>query len=221
MLTDEIAAAERSEDRELVRALRAGDEQAFARLLERYSGPLLRVAMIYAPSRAVAEEVVQDTWIGVLRGIDRFEGRSTLKTWIFRILTNTAKSRAEREGRTLPFSSLAREVGEDEPSVEPERFLDQSHPAWAGHWNEYPRSWGRIPDERLVSKEIRGVVDAAIATLPESQRTVITLRDVDGFGSEEVCELLGLTEGNQRVLLHRARSKVRRALEEYLDGDEL
>lgn len=219
MMTEQIAAAATAEDRELVRALRAGDERAFAELLERYSGQLLRVAMIYAPSRAVAEEIVQDTWIGVIRGIDRFEGRSTLKTWIFRILTNTAKTRAEREGRTVPFASLARDAGGDEPSVEPDRFLDQSHPTWAGHWNEYPRSWQRIPDERLVSKEIRGVVDAAIATLPESQRAVITLRDVDGFGSEEVCELLALSEGNQRVLLHRARSKVRRALEEYLDDE--
>ena len=107
------------------------------------------------------------------------------------------------------------------PLLDPDRFLDQSHPTWAGHWNEYPRSWQRIPDERLVSKEAREVVDAAIATLPESQRTVITLRDVDGFGSEEVCELLGLSEGNQRVLLHRARSRVRRALEEYFEDDEL
>jgi RNA polymerase sigma-70 factor (ECF subfamily) len=177
--------------------------------------------MIYAHSRAVAEEIVQDTWIGVIKGIDRFEGRSTLKTWIFRILTNTAKTRAEREGRTVPLSSLAQDAGGDEPAVDPDRFLDQSHPTWAGHWNEYPRSWQRIPDERLVSKEVREVVDAAIATLPESQRTVITLRDVDGFGSEEVCELLGLSEGNQRVLLHRARSRVRRALEEYFDDDEL
>jgi RNA polymerase sigma-70 factor (ECF subfamily) len=204
------------EDIALVQALRAGDETAFARLVEEYHASLVRLATMYVKSRAVAEEVAQDTWLGVLKGIDRFEGRSTLKTWIFRILTNTAKTRAQREGRSIPFSSLA---GDDpgEPSVEPERFLDQAHPTWGGHWDAYPRSFDEIPESRLVSKETRELVEQAIEQLPEGQRLVIRLRDVEGFGSEEVCQVLGISEGNQRVLLHRARSRVRAALEAYLD----
>jgi RNA polymerase sigma-70 factor (ECF subfamily) len=204
------------EDIALVQALRAGDESAFARLVDEHHASLVRLATMYVSSRAVAEEVAQDTWLGVLRGIDRFEGRSTLKTWIFRILTNTAKTRAQREGRSIPFSSLA---GDDpgEPSVEPERFLDQTHPTWGGHWEAYPRSFDEIPENRLVSKETRELVEQTIELLPETQRLVIRLRDVEGFASEEVCQVLGISEGNQRVLLHRARSRVRAALEAYLD----
>jgi RNA polymerase sigma-70 factor (ECF subfamily) len=206
------------EERRLIEALKAGDESAFASLLRTYQMSLLRVAMIYVGSRGVAEEVVQETWLGVIRGLERFEGRSSLKTWIFRILTNTAKTRAVREGRSVPFSSLGGDDGE--PAVDPDRFLDASHPTWAGHWNEYPRSWDTVPEERLLSREVRERIEQAVEALPESQRLVIRLRDVEGFPSEEVCALLGISEGNQRVLLHRARSKVRAALEPYFEEAE-
>lgn len=205
------------EERRLIAALKSGDETAFASLLSQYQMSLLRVAMIFVGSRAVAEEVVQETWLGVIRGLDRFEGRSSLKTWIFRILTNTAKTRAVREGRTIPFSSLA--GSDEEPAVDPDRFLDASHPTWAGHWSDYPQSWQQVPEERLLSREVRTRIEQAVETLPANQRIVIRLRDVEGFPSEEVCRLLGISEGNQRVLLHRARSKVRAALEPYLAED--
>jgi RNA polymerase sigma-70 factor (ECF subfamily) len=205
-----------ADDLRLVRALRAGDEAAFATLVDTLHGPLLRLATTYVRSRAVAEEVVQDTWIGVLRGLDRFEGRSALKTWIFRILANTAKTRSEREGRSIPFSSLGDDDGE--PSVDPDRFLDGSHPTWAGHWVEYPQSWADVPESRLLAGEARERIESAIDALPAQQRLVIRLRDVEGFSSEEVCAILGVSEGNQRVLLHRARSKVRASIEDYVGG---
>jgi RNA polymerase sigma-70 factor (ECF subfamily) len=194
-------------DAEVVRALRDGDERTFAEVVRMYNASLLRVAQLYAPSRSVAEEAVADTWLAVLNGIDRFEGRSSLKTWIFRILVNTAKTRAQREGRSIPFSALAPEDGEPyEPSVERERFTR------AGFWASPPHEW---PEERLLSAEARAVVEDAIASLPDTQRTVITLRDVEGWDSDEVRNVLELSETNQRVLLHRARAKVRRAIEQY------
>lgn len=174
---------------------------------------MLRVAMLYVGSRAVAEEVVQEAWLGVLRGLDRFEGRSSLKTWIFRILTNRAKTRGEREGRTVPFSARA-DDGDDEPGVAAARFLSADGGPPSGHWASPPRG---LPEERLLAREVRERIEAAIAALPASQRAVITLRDVDGFSSEEVCSVLAISGTNQRVLLHRARSKVRAALEEYID----
>ena len=177
-----------------------------------YGPMMLRVALMYVSTRAVAEEVVQEAWIGVLKGIGRFEGRSSLKTWIFRILTNTAKTRAQREGRSVPFSALA-SAATDGEAVDPERFLGDGE-RFAGHWGAPPRRWG--PEERLVSAEAQEVIDAAIATLPPAQAAVITMRDVEGLDAEEVCNALDLTETNQRVLLHRARSKVRQALEEYM-----
>jgi RNA polymerase sigma-70 factor, ECF subfamily len=201
-------------DAEIVEALRAGDEATFATLVTQYGASMLRVAQMYVRTRAVAEEVVQDAWLGVLRGIGSFEGRSSLKTWIFRILTNTAKTRGEREGRSVPFSAL--EGGDDEAAVEPERF--QIEGRWAGHWAAPPSPWTDIPENRLLSTETREVVARAISALPPAQATVITMRDVEGFESEEVCNVLEISETNQRVLLHRARSKVRRALEDYL-GD--
>jgi RNA polymerase sigma-70 factor (ECF subfamily) len=205
------------DDARLLAALRRGDETAFASLLETYQSSLVRVAMIYVRNRAVAEEVVQETWLGVIRGLARFEGRSSLRTWLFRILANIAKTRAVREGRSVPFSALAREAaGRDEPSVAPERFLDEGQ-RWAGHWASPPARWDTIPEERLHAKETLAVVQAAIETLPPGQRAVITLRDIEGWSSEDVCELLDLSEGNQRVLLHRARSKVRAALESHVD----
>jgi RNA polymerase sigma-70 factor (ECF subfamily) len=179
---------------------------------------MLGVARIYVSSRAVAEEVIQETWVGVLRGIDRFEGRSSLKTWIFRILTNTAKTRAEREGRTIPFSALEPNRV-PEPAVAPERFLADGDPRWPGHWAVAPASWAGLPEDRLLRKETRELVAGAIEALPASQRAVISLRDIEGWESAEVCNVLDVTETNQRVLLHRARSRVRRELESYLEQE--
>jgi len=183
------------------------------KLMREYGPMMLRVALMYVSTRAVAEEVVQDAWIGVFNGIGRFEARSSLKTWIFRILTNTAKTRAQREGRSIPFSSITSPDGEDGGAVDPERFLGSGE-RFPGHWGTPPRRWG--PDERLLSAEAQGVVDAAIAKLPPAQQAVITMRDVEDLDPEDVCNALDITETNQRVLLHRARSKVRQALEEYM-----
>jgi len=200
-------------DDELVRALRAGDEAVFMELVRRWHASMLRVAQMYVPSRAVAEEVVQETWLGVLTGIGRFEQRSSLRTWVYRILTNRAKTRGERERRTIPFSSLVTaEAERDDPAVDPSRFNGPGEPG-AGGWSAPPDSW---PQERLLAAETLGVIQAAIDGLPEAQRTVITMRDVDGFPADEVAELLEISDVNQRVLLHRARSKVRAALEAYL-----
>jgi RNA polymerase sigma-70 factor (ECF subfamily) len=206
------------EAREL-EALRAGDEAAFMALVERYQSSLLRVAQIFVSSRAVAEEVVQETWVAALKGLDRFEGRSSLKTWIFRILANTAKTRAGREGRTIPLSALQSPGLVPEPAVPPERFRGSEDPTWPGHWAAPPASWDELPERRLETLETRERIEAAIETLPAAQRAVISLRDIEGWRSEEVCNALHLSETNQRVLLHRARSKVRRALEEYLEED--
>jgi len=210
----EVATHVPLEEERLLRDLRDGDEASFALLVERYHSSLTRLARVYVRDRAVAEEVVQETWLGVIRGIERFEGRSSLKTWIFRILANTAKTRGERERRTIPFSALDGNRHQ-EAAVEPERFLDSDHPRWAGHWATPPASWDGIPEERLVAKETRACIDEAIDLLPTAQAQVISLRDVEGWSSEEVCALLGLSEGNQRVLLHRGRSKVRSSLERY------
>jgi RNA polymerase sigma-70 factor (ECF subfamily) len=199
------------DERQLVAALRAGDEAAFRSLIERYHPLLVRVARSYVPTRAVAEEVAQETWLAVLEGIDRFEERSSLKTWLFRILTNKAKTRGERERRSLPFSSFET----DEPAVEPERFRGPQEP-WTGHWSATPRAF---PEERLLAAEALAVIEDAIAALPPAQRAVITLRDVEGWSAEEVCNALTLSETNQRVLLHRARAKVRAALERYFDEE--
>jgi RNA polymerase sigma-70 factor (ECF subfamily) len=209
-----------ADDLELLARLRRGDEAAFTQLVERLHGPMLRVAMIHVGNRAVAEEVAQDAWVGVLAQLDRFEGRSSLRTWVLRIVANRARTRAVRERRTLPFSSLDGAAEPGRPAVEPERFLPAGH-RWAGHWASPPRSWGDVPEERLLSAETRAEVGRAVELLPPAQRAVITLRDVEGMTAAETCELLELTEGNQRVLLHRARSRVRRALERYLDETEV
>ena len=209
-----------ADDLELLARLRRGDEAAFTQLVERLHGPMLRVAMTHVGNRAVAEEVAQDAWVGVLAQLDRFEGRSSLRTWVLRIVANRARTRAARERRTLPFSSLDGLEEQGRPAVEPERFLPAGH-RWAGHWASPPRSWGEVPEERLLSAETRAEVERAVERLPPAQRAVITLRDVDQMTAAETCQLLGLTEGNQRVLLHRARSGVRRALERYLDETEV
>jgi RNA polymerase sigma-70 factor, ECF subfamily len=200
-MTEPLSAA----DVRLVEGLRAGDEAAFREIMREYGAAMLRVAQMYVSSRAVAEEVVQEAWLGVLRGIGRFEGRSSLKTWLFRIVANTAKTRGVRESRSIPFSSLG---GDDEGAVDPDRFL--------GPGERFPGHWAVPPEGQLLADEALGVVADAIERLPPAQRAVITLRDVQGWSSEEVRNALDLTETNQRVLLHRARSKVRSALEEYM-----
>jgi RNA polymerase sigma-70 factor, ECF subfamily len=201
-------------DQGLVAALRDGDEQAFASLVDRHSAAMVRVAMAYVPSRAAAQEVVQETWIAVMRGIDRFEGRASLKTWIFRILTNIAMRAGARERRSVPFSALAEAEDTGGPSVDPDRFLPADSALFPGHWAIMPTRWP-TPEEGLLAGETREVIAAAIAELPVAQRTVIALRDIEGWSSEEVSQALEISAGNQRVLLHRARSRVRTAIEDY------
>jgi RNA polymerase sigma-70 factor, ECF subfamily len=207
-----------TDEQRLIESLKAGDEQAFAWLLDEYSSALFRVAMAHVGTRAVAEEVVQETWLGVINGIDRFEARSSLKTWIFRILTNTANTRGPRERRMVPFSALGT-AEDDDPSVEADRFFSPDHARYPDHWSLGPTAW-ETPEEGLLSGETREVILRAIDELPEAQRTVVTLRDVQGWSPEEVCDALRLSDGNQRVLLHRARTKVRAALESYFGAVE-
>ena len=199
-------------EQELVAALRTGDETAFVALVDRYHASLVRLARMYVRQPSVAEEVAQETWLAVLNGIDRFEGRSTLKTWLFRILTNRAKTRGERESRSVPFSSIG---DPDEPAVDPDSFRPEGD-QYPGGWKEFPTPWEGDPEERLLAGEARALILDAIEQLPANQRAVITLRDIEGFDADDVCNVLELSDTNQRVLLHRARSKVRRALEQYL-----
>jgi RNA polymerase sigma-70 factor (ECF subfamily) len=202
-----------ADEAELVARLRAGDEEAFESLVTRYYGTMLAVARSHVRSRAVAEEVVQEAWLGFLQSLDRFEGRSSLKTWILAILVNKAKTRGVREARSVPFASLAPEG--DEPAVDPDRFRGPED-AFPGHWKAYPGDWGTLPAATVEDRETLAVAMRAIAELPPAQRAVIGMRDVAGCPAEEVCEALGVSEGNQRVLLHRARSRVRAALEQHL-----
>jgi RNA polymerase sigma-70 factor (ECF subfamily) len=204
----------------LVEMLRSGNEGAFVSLIERYQATMLHVALIYIPERAVAEEVVQEAWVGVLQGLKRFEERSSLKTWIFRILTNCAKTRSAQEKRSVPFSSLSDlDITPDEPAVDPDRFLPTDSQA-PGHWVLHPANWHDMPEKRLLSQETMACILSATEALPPSQRAVMTLHDIEGWTSEEICNVLSLSETNQRVLLHRARSKVRRALEQYFEEQE-
>jgi RNA polymerase sigma-70 factor, ECF subfamily len=207
-----------ADDARQLRSLRDGDEAAFSALVDRYHGPLLRLAMAFVPSHAVAEEVVQETWLGVLEGLSRFEGRSSLKTWLYRILINRAKTRGARESRSVPFSPLgASSEDAEEPAVDPARFRSTGY--WIDHWAEPPGLWDDdTPEKLLLSKEGLAQIEKAIAALPPTQRQVITMRDVEGLSSGEVCNILALSETNQRVQLHRARSRVRRALARYLEG---
>jgi RNA polymerase sigma-70 factor, ECF subfamily len=208
---------ETEDDQLLLLALRRRDEQAFTALVDRYHARLIRLACLFVANQAVAEEVVQETWIGVLQGIDRFEGRSSFRTWLFRILTNQAKRRGQREARSMPFAAFSQADADDgEPAVAPERFLPAGD-EWAGHWVSYPQNWRETPEERFLSHETRALVQQAIDALPPNQRLVITLRDVEGFPSADVCNALAISETYQRVLLHRARSKVRGHLERYLE----
>jgi len=207
------------DDPALVAALRARDERVFGRLVDAYSPAMLRVARAYVPSQAVAEEVVQETWIAVLRGLHGFEGRSSLKTWIFRILQNVAMRGGSRERRSVPFAALAAAEDSDEPVVDPDRFLPPDHELFAGHWAIAPARWP-TPEEGLLSRETREVISEAIRSLPASQRTVLGLRDIEGWSSEEVSEALEISPGNQRVLLHRARNRLRDAVERYYQAVE-
>jgi RNA polymerase sigma-70 factor (ECF subfamily) len=200
-----------ADERALIDRLRSGDEAAFLALVNSYGGLMLRIALTHVRTRAAAEEVVQEAWLGVVKGIGRFEGRSSLRTWIMSILTNCARTRGVREARSVPVSSLEG----DEPAVDPDRFLGFDHPRYPGGWSAPPLAW---PEDHVLAAETLEHVRAAIEGLPARQQEVIVLRDVEGWDSEEVCDALGLSEGNQRVLLHRARSKVRGELERYLTG---
>jgi len=215
-LTDVVASAD---DLYLIEQLRNGNEDAFVAMIDRYAPAMLRLAMVYVRAWAVAEEVVQETWVGILEGLGRFEGRSSLKTWMFRVLINCAKTRAQREGRSIPFSSLA-DIDTDhaEHAVDPNRFLPVDH-QWPGHWATFPSNWEEIPEDRILSQETYACINRAIEALPPKQREIITLRDIEGWEAEETCSFLGISEVNQRVLLHRARSKVRGVLEKYFEEE--
>ncbi len=199
-----------------LQALRCGDEATFLALVREFHPAMVRVAMLYVSERSVAEEVAQEAWLGVLQGLARFEGRSSLKTWIFSIVTHIAKTRSQRERRSLPFSALVKgELESDEPAVPPERFRPEGD-EYPGGWKSFPRPWNLTVEQQFLSQELMDHVQRAIDSLPPAQRTVIALRDVEGWPSQEVCNVLEIDETNQRVLLHRARAKVRRALEQYL-----
>jgi len=202
-----------ADEAELLARLRVGDEDAFEALVARHYGTMLAVAQTYVKGRATAEEVVQETWLAVIQGLDRFEGRASLKTWILSILVNKAKTRGVREARSVPFAALAGE--DDAPAVAPERFRGADD-AFPGHWRAYPGNWSA--DTVVGDRETIRAAMGAIAALPPVQQTVIRMRDVEGYSSEEVCAALDVSEANQRVLLHRARSRVRAVLEEHLDG---
>jgi RNA polymerase sigma-70 factor (ECF subfamily) len=201
-------------DAELVDALRAGDERAFADLVDRYSPAMLSVARTHVASREVAEDVVQDTWLALLKGIDGFEGRSSLRTWLFRVLVNIAKTRGVREKRSTPVDLHG---GVDGPTVPASRFQSDSD-RWPGHWVRFPATWHESPERNLLSGEALELIRDEIARLPEQQRLVVALRDVDGYDSGEVCALLNLTATNQRVLLHRGRARIRAALVGYFEA---
>lgn len=204
-----------ADEQQLVAALRDGDEQAFSWLLDEYDARLRRLARAFVSTDAVAEEVVQDTWLGVVRGLRGFEGRSSLKTWIYQILTNTARTRGVKEHRSLPFSSAGGVDGDDRTwtgTFDPERFRTSGD--WAGWWADPPQPWQ--PDEQVERAVVLDLVRAAVAALPDNQRIVMSLRDLDGWSSDEVCNVLGITQTNQRVILHRARARVRAALDPHL-----
>jgi RNA polymerase sigma-70 factor, ECF subfamily len=206
------------DDALLVARLRKGDEAAFGWLLDHYDGRLRRLARTFVATPSAADEVVQETWLAVVEGIDRFEQRSSLKTWIYRILMNKARTRGVRDKRSVAFSAIADDGSNHGlgPTFAPDRFLPPDHPEWPGHWASPPPAWDELPQERLAARETLEQVGAAIAALPPLHRQVITLRDVEQWSSEEVCTILDITAANQRVVLHRARAKVREALECYL-----
>lgn len=203
-----------SDERSLIEALQRGDDAAFRRVVMQYHASLVRAARSFVPSTAIAEEVAQETWIAVVRGIGRFEGRSSFKTWLFRILMNQAQTRGIRESRSTPVST---QLDDETPNGIAGRFHDAGERD-AGHWRSAPSDWGRLPESLVESDETATTILEAIAALPARQREVITLRDVEGLTAAEVADVLDLSEGNQRVLLHRGRSKVRAMLERHFEG---
>jgi RNA polymerase sigma-70 factor (ECF subfamily) len=209
-------------DAALVARLRDRDEAAFRIVLDAWSDGLLRLARSFVSTHDSAAEVVQETWLAVIQGIERFEGRSSLKTWVYRILVNIAKSRGVKESRTIPWSSLAGAGGADGaaedagPTVDPSRFRGPGDP-YEGHWREFPAPWPS-PESAALGGEVRAQIGAALDRLPERQRVVIVLRDVEGYSTEEVCSILEITASHLRVLLHRARAFVRGELERYFEG---
>ncbi len=209
--------ASRLDERELLARLRAGDEAAFRQVLAEFGPAMLRVAGAFAPDGQVAAEIVQETWIAVLRGLDAFEERSSLRTWVFTILANCARRRAKSEAHSTPISSLNTSGGDER---EPECFFDANHSRWASCWTTINTRWDALPEDSLTTREADSSIMEALRALPENQSAVITLRDLEGFSSDQVCALLGVSPGNQRVLLHRARLAIRRALEQALADDE-
>jgi len=199
----------------LLESLRGGDEDAFAWLIQQYHGSLKRMAWTYLQDERLAEEIAQETWLAVLKGLDRFKGLSSLKTWIFTILTNKAKTHGQREKRIM-FMSEMDDTFDTEPTVDSVRFRPSHSDTFSGHWVENPSSWEEIPENQFLSQETLNIVQQAISILPDNQRAVITLRDIEEFSSDEVCNILGISETNLRVLLHRARAKVRGVLEKHL-----
>jgi RNA polymerase sigma-70 factor (ECF subfamily) len=207
---------------DLLERLRAGDQTSFAELVDTWSPMLLRVALLFVSTRASAEEVVQETWLAVIQQLDRFEGRSSLRTWVFRILENQARTRGVRDARAVPWSSAFGAVAGDDdagPTVDPARFRGPSD-EWPGHWTSagQPSTWTTPPEDATVAAEVRAELRAALDELPERQRTVVELRDVHGLTSEEVCERLGVSPGNQRILLHRGRARLRNRLDGVYRG---
>lgn len=198
--------------------LRSGDEDAYTWLVQKYHASLARLALSFVQDARLAEEAAQETWIAVLKGLDRFEARSSIKTWIFSILAHRAKTLGQRENRVVSFSELD-DMFDNAPTVNPERFRPSNAVSSADHWVTFPASWDSLPEEIFISQELFHIVQDTIAALPGNQRAVITLHDVDGFSSDEVCNILGISETNQRVLLHRSRSKVREVLENYLNSE--
>jgi RNA polymerase sigma-70 factor (ECF subfamily) len=203
---------------ELLAALRSGDEAAFCSLVDAHHVALVRLATQYVANASVAEEVAQEAWFAFVQGLARFEGRSSLKTWLFRTLLNCARNRKRKEVRSVPFSALFDPEEQEGPTVDPTRFRPDG--VWAGHWAVIPRSFAQDGESKLLTTELRQRVQAAIDRLPEAQREVLTLRDVDGFGSDEVCDVLGVSDVHQRVLLHRARAKVRAEIESYIEREQ-
>ena len=212
----EIASGRPSEESLLVEALRSGDESAFAQAVDRFTPAMLRLARVYGLGADAAEDVVQETWLRVLRSLSQFEGRSSFRTWLFAILGNCARGRSDAERRSVSVSSFE---SEGDHSVDESRFFPAQHSRWAGMWSTLVDSWETIPDERLLAGEARDRFRQAIDALPARYATVFVLRDVEGWSSDEVCVLLDLSPENQRVLLHRARTRLRAALEEYLGSN--
>jgi RNA polymerase sigma-70 factor (ECF subfamily) len=211
---DEDAGQNTDADELIVERLRRRDEAAFVALVDSWSRGMLRAARAYVADAESAEDVVQETWLAVLRGIDRFEGRSSLRTWVYRILINIAKTRGVQESRTIPVAGLTADDGG--PTVDPARFRGPDDP-YPGHWKEFPQGWPAV-DAEIERREVRSRIEAAVGDLPHRQRIVITLRDIEGYSSAEVCAILEISAANQRVLLHRARAAVRGRLEEYISA---